>query len=124
MKNVSFSNIVSHGYVVNLNIANNLIILDSQCSMGNSTAQNRSYKYSSLGGCFRSTNVFFRKFEGVKVFDCFSDKTTYGIILIDNHQNQKSLSNYEFSNESMVFFMRYIILIGVFFRFYLKIAVS
>lgn len=89
------------GYAFNIISARNVIMNNIICKISNSTNQNRSFIYSSIGGCIRSINIFFRKFENMQIIDSFSDKTTYGIIIKDDSPNIES-NSYEFSNTSKV----------------------
>lgn len=75
------------------------------CTVSNSTSQNRTFLYHLTGGCIRTINIFFRKFENVQIFDSFSDKTAYGIIINDNSQTPVFANNFEFSNKSIVNFI-------------------
>ena len=65
-------------------MAESLTIINSNCSLSNSTNENRKTIYTSIGGCFRTQNIFFREFINVSIFDSFSDKTTFGIKIIDD----------------------------------------
>ena len=65
-------------------MAESLTIMNSNCSLSNSTNENRKTIYTSIGGCFRTQNIFFRQFINVSIFDSFSDKTTFGIKIIDD----------------------------------------
>ena len=65
-------------------MAANLTIIDTNCTVSNSTNEERNIIYHSTGGCFRTQNILYRQFRNVKIFDSFSDKTTYGIKIIDD----------------------------------------
>ena len=84
IQQLNFYNGVIKNQVLNIIVAENLTILDSNCSISNSTNEDRKIIYSSIGGCFRTQNIFFRKFVNVKIFDSFSDKTTFGIKILDD----------------------------------------
>ena len=81
---LNFYNGIIKNHVLNIIFAENLTILYSNCSLSNSTNENRKTIYTSIGGCFRTQNIFFREFRNVSIFDSFSDKTTFGIKIIDD----------------------------------------
>ena len=81
---LQFNNGVIKKHVLNAILAQNLTIVSSNCSISNSTNDDRKTIYTSIGGCFRTQNIFYREFLNVSVFDSFSDKTSFGIKIIDD----------------------------------------
>lgn len=100
MEKIYLDDFITLGYAFNFIKASNVVIMDMKCIASNSTAQNRSFVYTATGGCVRTTNTMFRKFENIEIMDSFSDKTTYGIIINDDSE----IKNYSstFSNLSKV----------------------
>lgn len=57
-----------------------------------------------MGGCFRTRNIISRNFESIRIFSCFSGKTSVGIKIIDESQEIEYLKNYfTFAIDSQVF---------------------
>ena len=81
---LNFYNGVVLNHVLNIIFAESLFISNSNCTVSNSTNNNRSHIYKSTGGCFRTQNILHREFHYVNIFNSFSDKTTYGIKIIDD----------------------------------------
>lgn len=84
MQKLIFYNGIIKNQVLNVILAEHLQIIDSNCSVSNSTAEKRQNIYTSVGGCFRTQNIFFREFININIFDSFSDQTTFGIKIIDD----------------------------------------
>ena len=78
---------------MNIILAENLTIINLNCSISNSTNENRKKIYNSVGGCLRTQNIYFREFKNIFIFDSFSDKTTFGIKIIDD--TSMLLSNFQ-----------------------------
>jgi len=84
IEQVNFYNGVLKNQFLNVILAENLTIVDTNCTVSNSTNEAREIIYKLIGGCFRTENIFYREFRNVMVFDSFSDQTTYGIKIIDD----------------------------------------
>lgn len=63
--------------------AQNLTLIRINCSISNTTIENRDLFYSSIGGCIRTKNIFHRKIENLRIINSFSDMTSFGIKIID-----------------------------------------
>ena len=98
---------VVKGHAVNIISALNLSIFDTNCSISNSSSSARDIIYYSVGGCFRSQNIINRNFTNMRVFDSFSDKTTYGLIIIDDSDALQSLITSNNLTVSEVIFCSY-----------------
>ena len=91
MQYAAFVDNVVKGHTVNVISVINLTILDTNCSISNSSRSARNIIYTSIGGCFRSQNIIKRNFTNIRVFNSFSDKTTYGLIIMDDSGALESL---------------------------------
>lgn len=93
LNKISLEDFVTLGYAFNVVSANNAFMSNIRCTVSNSTSRNRSFLYNSIGGCLRTINIIFRKFENVEIINSFSDKTTYGLIIKDDPKILNEFSN-------------------------------
>lgn len=86
-------------------IAQNVTLSNIKCTISNSTNKNRNVIYNSIGGCIRTNDIYFRNFENIHIFNSFSDKTSFGIIILDKQTKQIFANNtLMFPNTSKVCF--------------------
>lgn len=80
---MSFIDSIAGKQVLDILNANNLTLVRVNCSISNTTNENRSLLYNSIGGCIRTRNIYHRRIENLKVFNSFSDTTSFGLKIID-----------------------------------------
>lgn len=95
---MSFIDSVVGKHALEIINANQLILKSINCSISNSTNENRSLIYKSIGGCFKTKNIYSREIDNLKIFNSFSDTTSYGIKIIDENEYflQNSSDSFEF----------------------------
>jgi len=81
---VIINDIIIRGHFINAILLTNITIIDTNCSISNETTLLQNMTFNSIGGCFRIENAYNSYFENLLIFDSFSDKTTYGITIIDD----------------------------------------
>ncbi len=80
----SFVDNMIRGHIMNVILIPKLQVIDTNCSINNSTSDLRMNIFKNIGGCFRTQNIFYRNFKNVKISNSFSDKTSFGIKIIDD----------------------------------------
>ena len=106
----SFNDNVIRGHIMNVIFLPSLQIFDTNCSINNSTNDFRTNIFNNIGGCFRTQNILYRNFKNIVIFNSFSDKTTFGIKIIDELSAicQISLNCSSFSRQQNVFLINII----------------
>ena len=95
---VDFVDNIIHGHVIEAILLQNLIINNTNCTNGDSINKYPNIHWNNIGGCFRTINILNRHFENIKIINSFSDKTSFGIKIIDEINQLKSIQNFNIIN--------------------------
>lgn len=85
IENISVRDSIVGKNVLEIINANQLRLKKINCSISNSTNENRSLIYKSVGGCIKTKNIYSREIENLIIFNAFSDTTSFGIKIIDEN---------------------------------------
>lgn len=102
--NCSFSKNFVKWQIINSENLQNEIIKDTQCLFNNEKNKENSQFHQYYGGCFRSYNVLYRRYENVTINNSLSDLTNVGLKLIDD--NVYTSLSYDMNYQIQVFSFR------------------
>lgn len=83
IENISFIDSIVGGQAFDILNVNTLTLMRINCSISNTTDESRSLVYNFIGGCIRTRNIYQRKIENLRIFNSFSDTTSFGLKIID-----------------------------------------
>ena len=92
MNNVTFIDNIIKGHAINVMFLPVVMMSDIICINGNYTSDNPQEIFVMIGGCLRTLNIIKRSFENIKIYNSFSDTTTYGLKIIDVDVNFQKLT--------------------------------
>ena len=95
---VDFSDNIIKDHVINAIFLQSMIINNTNCSNCNFINDYPNVKWSSIGGCFKTKNILKRQFENINIINSFSDKTSFGIKIIDDMNQLKTIPSFNIIN--------------------------
>lgn len=91
-ENVTFNKNIISRHAIHVNGARELILNKLVCKENNYLSDKTTiFENEPKGGCFRMENILNRYLFDIEISECFSDKTSFGITIIDKTEIISSL---------------------------------
>lgn len=102
VQNFIFDDNVINGQIFYVSMLKTFEINDALCILKNFTSDFTNKTFEIIGGSIKTTNIFIRKFENLRLIDSFSDQTSYGIKIIDTNEFGDLTNILKTNEEAMV----------------------
>ena len=118
MQNFIFDDNVINGQIFYVSMLKTFEINDALCKLKNFTSDFLNTTFEIIGGSIKTTNIFIRKFENLRLIDSFSDQTSFGIKIIDTNEFEDLRHILKIIEEEMVSLFNFK------FLFYFKVLIN
>lgn len=118
VQNFIFDDNVINGQIFYVSMLKTFEINDALCKLKNFTSDFLNTTFEIIGGSIKTTNIFIRKFENLRLIDSFSDQTSFGIKIIDTNEFEDLRHILKIIEEEMVSLFNFK------FLFYFKVLIN